>query len=438
MLGTSRGRPVVAAVIVAIGVGIIAAGSSRADLPDEASSQHLELVGTADVPAAMSVAFSTRRPHAYVYSRQDGGRVTVLDVTDPEAPVVRGGVKVPSDPYMEDMQLGERRDGSTFVLVRMDSNLQVVDVSDPDHPTRRGAIVAGSHTYECVNPACTHAYTTVGSGDDLLAFSVIDLTDLGAPRWAGDVPSTVGHIHDWHRDDAGILWALGGNGIAAYDVAVPTEPVLVNHSDVNGIKSPANPYNDRLHFHGARRPHPEAFTAGAAPAFGAGNVVFVSEEGDNADCTDSFQSWYVPSLSAPAPVDLLGLGTLTPIGHWSLLDADPSTLPLDPAFCSVHWFDVRDDGFVALPTYAAGTRVLDVRDPTALRQVAFHHTRDAMAIQSYWVPERRPSGRTTGRKTDLIYTADVGVIANPFTPQPLPAPMPDGGVSIFRFTPPAG
>jgi hypothetical protein len=420
-----------AACIIAIGIGIVGAGATVADEP-EAASDHLDLVGSVDVQGAMSLAFSSRTPHAYVHSRAGGGRLTVLDVTDPEQPKVRGSVDVRSAPYMEDMQHGERSDGTVFVLVRADSELWVIDVTNPHRPTKRSAVAAGTHTWECVNPACTHAYATAGPGTELLRFSIVDLTDLDAPRVVGDHPSTVANIHDWYRDGAGVMWAVGVNGIAAYDATDPVAPVLVNHSDVHGVKHPANPYNDRLHFHGAERPFTEAFTPGAAPAFGAGNVLFVSEEGDNADCTDSFQAWHVPSLAAPAPIDALGLGTLTPISHWSLLDADPATLPLDPAFCSVHWFDVRDDGFVALPTYANGTRVLDVRDPAAMRQVAFHHTPDAMAIQSYWVPERRPNGRTTGRDTDLIYTADVGPVVNPFAPDPLPG----GGVRIFRFSPP--
>lgn len=420
-----------AACIIAIGIAIVGAGATVADEP-EAASDHLDHVGSVDVPGAMSLAFSSRSPHAYVHSRQGGGRVTVLDITDPEQPEVRGSVAVPSGPYMEDVQHGERSDGTTFVLVRTDSDLQIVDVTNPHRPRRRGKVAASSHTYECIKSSCTHAYATAGPGAELLRFSVIDLRDLDAPSVVANHPSTVGHIHDWYHDEAGVVWALGGNGIAAFDATDPANPVLVNQSDINGVKHPANPYNDRIQLHGAARPFPSAFTPGTAPAFGAGNVLFVSEEGNNADCTDSFQAWHVPSLSTPAPLDALGLGTLTPISHWSLLDADPTTLPLDPAFCSVHWFDVRDDGFVALPTYAAGTRVLDVLDPAKPRQVAYHHTPDAMAIQSYWVPERRSSGHTTGRDTDLIYTADVGPVANPFVPEPLPG----GGLRIFRFRAP--
>ena len=412
-------RRIVAAALAVAGVAVVATAGSRAAEDPPARAAGLELVGSVDLDGAMSLAFSSRTPHAYVHTRQDGGRLTVLDIDDPLRPRVMGSVSVPSGPYMEDVQIGERAHDVTFALVRTSSKLSIVDVSSPKRPEVRSTVVSESHTYECANPTCTHAYATWASAVDNLRFAVLDLTDLDRPRVAATFDSPVGVLHDWHRDAAGVLWALGGNGIAAYDASDPVSPRLLNQSDLHGLKGPANPYNDRLHFHGAHRPN----------ALGGGEVLLVSEEGDNADCTDSFQTWRVPSLTPPVDPLGLGLGTITPISSWSLLSADPTTVPLDPALCSVHWFDIHESGLVAIATYAAGTRVLDVRDPANIRQVGYHFTDDTMAIQSYWVPERHPNGRTTGKKTDLIYTTDVGLVANPFTSSPL---LPGGGVHVFR------
>jgi hypothetical protein len=415
----TSGRRIVAAALAIAGITVVAAAGSTAAEDPPARANGLELVGSVDLDGAMSLAFSTRTPHAYVHTRQGGGRLVVLDIEDPVHPEFVSSVPVVSGPYMEDLQIGERAGGVTFALVRTDSKLSIVDVTKPDDPRKRGTMVAESHTYECADVTCAYAYATWASSADNLHFAVLDLRDLDQPRLAATFPSPIGILHDWHRDAAGVMWAVGANGFAAYDVTIPTAPRLLNRSDIHGVKSPLNPYNDRLQFHGAQRPD----------AAKGGDVLFVSEEGDNADCTDSFQTWRVPSLDAPATLDLRDLGTITPISSWSLLDADPATLPVDPAFCSVHWFDSHEAGLVAIPTYAAGTRVLDVRDPADIRQVGYHFTDDSMAIQSYWVPERKANGRLTGRHTRLIYTTDAGLVANPFLPSPI---LSGGGVRIFR------
>lgn len=433
--GRSRRRVgAMTSAVLAAGLALLALGAQPSAAGDGAEhSDNLELVGSLELHGAMSLQFSSRRPHAYVHSREGGGMVTVLDISDPLAPRARGRLPVPSGPYMEDMQLGERP-GTAFVLVRMDNELVVVDVSDPDAPRRRGAVAAPSHTYECADRACTYAYATWTASDNL-RFAVVDLRDLGRPAVVAELPSPVGMIHDWHRDGAGTMWAVGMNGIAAYDASAPAQPRLLNSSDAHGLKSPTNPYNDRLQFHGAQRPHAAAFDGLAArPSLASGNVLLVSEEGDNADCTDSFQTWFVPSLSGRdvgVPQGSLGLGTVTPISQWSLLSADPTTVAPDPAFCSLHWFDYHEAGFVALPAYASGTRILDVRDPAAIRQVAFHYDDDTLAVQSYWVPERHGNGRTTGRPTNVVYTMDAGLIANPF----LLEAHPSGRLDVFRVDP---
>lgn len=430
--GTWRAvAPIAVAAASVLAIGSVGAGPSVA-VDGAVHSETIELVGSVDMQGAMSLQFSTTAPFAYVHTREGGGRVKVLEISDPLRPRQKGEVALPSGPYMEDMQLGERPD-ATFVIVRQDSDLVVVDVTNPNKPRVRGRIAASSHTYECSDPSCRYVFATWSNADHG-HFTVFDLEDLAAPQELTTYLSPVGVIHDWYRDDAGVMWALGTNGIAAYDTSTPADLKLLNASDHNGLKSPANPYNDRIQLHGAYRVNARAFPGSvSAPSYADGSVLFVSEEGDNAECTDSFQTWFVPSLSrdfAAPPLGAVALGTITPISSWSLL-SEPATVAPDPAFCSVHWFDYHESGFVALPTYASGTRVLDVRDPANLEQVAYHYADETMAIQSYWVPERGPNGRTTGRKTNLIYTTDVGSVANPFLTEPLPG----GGVDVFRVDP---
>jgi hypothetical protein len=69
------------------------------------------------------------------------------------------------------------------------------------------------------------------------------------------------------------------------------------------------------------------------------------------------------------------------------------------AFCSAHYFDYSD-GFVAQGWYQQGTRILDVRNPTDIKQVGFFLTGAMETWASYFVPRKWAKGQT------LVYTAD--------------------------------
>lgn len=399
-------------------------------------SSGMERVNSIGLPGALSIAFSSQRPLAYVYARdgKEGGGVVTFNIDNPIKPVQLGRVDVPSLAYLEDINLGER-EGLAFVLVRHsnleEETLAVVEVTDPANPIIRGNVKLSSHTYTCVGGECLYAYMTTVSG----SFHIIDLTDIQNPKiLPRTVPSRVGTIiHDWHYDGAGVMWALGSDGIAAYDVADPTNPVLLNISNPKGLKSPDNEYNDRLWFHGALRPNAKHFEPGrvGSPSVKRGDVLLVSEEGDDVDCTDSFQTWAVPALDKTVGSDPpLGTGTIAPISYWRLIDAPQGTWSPTSQLCSVHWFDFHQDGFVAMATYGNGTRVLDVRDATKIKQIAYHFDADDAAVQSYWVPERRSNGKMTGKATNIVYTADAGNSANAFTPRVVAG----GGIDIFRAT----
>lgn len=428
-----------------------AEGQLEASSVSASGSQRLQHLGRLEIPGAMSLVFSTKRPRAYVQTRLvENEALVVLDIQDPRTPKRLGHLALPNV-SAEDINLAERDDGTTFVILGPADpsgggpGLTVVDVSDDYDPKVVGVSDHGSHSWTCLSTECKYVYGTAGPEDELDQFTIMDLRKPDRPAVGAVHPSKVdgGLItHDWNYDQAGVMWAAGSNGIAAYGTKSPLEPALLNLSDLHGQHGFPE-YNDRLHLHGTLRPNAAQFKPSPDPlgnkesaSVHDGNVLLVSEEGTNQDCTDSFQTWYVPRLDGLPDDAAPNSGTITPLDSWNLLnDTTPGETRPSPngEWCSVHWFDYHQDGFVVVPAYGQGTHVLDVNNPFKIKQVGYHFApRLNGANQSNWVPERDRSGHTTGRATTLVYTADMGshnrALAG-FTPV-------TGGIDIFEFEPP--
>ena len=463
----TRSTRLATGLVTALGLVLIAPGTAFAHDDDTAvhleaarlraaapalpslTSENLALIAGIPETTAISMEFARTGPYAYVSSLDT---ISVLDLTDPRDPQLRG-VLVNALFENESMTYGERVvDGELqrFVIaavdllqaapgdpdhVNVDSGPEVVlvDVTDPDAPYIRsrtpqqpadGAATTSTHTVQCVDQAdCRYAYTA-GTGS---AFSILDLTDLDAPRELTTIASPAagpgkdgfanGAGHYWDFDTAGLGWHTGSGGAAAYDVRDPLNPVLVTATNEFGRGAPINDFI----LHNSMRPNAEAFRAGAEPSIANGNVLLVTEEdyadeGDELVCSEagSFQTWYVPDLDGEASRARNPDGTTQDVGTVEPLDqvnapvdfGGGASLPVT-GFCSAHWFDVHQDGFVALGHYGAGLRVLDVRDPSNIAQLAYATGAATQVWDAYFVPERDAAGvAVPGRKTNLIYTAD--------------------------------
>ena len=437
-------------LLTAAGVGVAATAGAQvsADLtvPSVTSSNVQQIAGLPET-TAISMEFARTGPYAYVSSLDT---ISVLDLTDPRAPEVRGTL---TQALFENeaMTYGERMDGgelTRFVIAGIDlyrastddpehvnvddgAQIAIIDVTDPDRPFTRsvtpvgdepGAISTSTHTVQCVDQAdCRYAYTAGNGG----SFSILDLTDLDAPEQVRTVRSpaagpnpvfTRGSGHYWDFDGR-LGWHTGSGGAAAFDVSDPLAPVLVNATDENGT---AAGWNDFIQ-HNSMRPNAQAFTAGAAPSIENGNVLLVTEEdyvndGDEVACdrAGSFQTWYVPDLDGAAyrtrnpDGTAVGVGTITPLDSVNAPAefGGGASLPAG-AFCSAHWFDVHQDGFVAQGWYGAGLRILDVRDARNITQLGYATGVATEVWDAYWVPVRNAAGKAVpGKKTNLVYTAD--------------------------------
>ena len=435
----------------ALGVaGLLAATTVSAAPPvPTVNSENVTPLASLPETAAISMEFARTGPFAYVSSTDT---ISVLDLTEARDPKLRGTL-VNALFENESMTYGERViDGTLtrFVIAAIDlvqaaptdpthvnvdsgPEVAIVDVTDPDAPFIRsrtpqqpaeGAATTSTHTVQCVDQAdCRYAYTA-GTGS---AFSILDLTDLDAPRQLTTVASPAagpgkdgfarGAGHYWDFDTAGVGWHTGSGGAAAYDVSDPVAPVLIAATNALGRGKPINDFI----LHNSMRPNAGAFKPGAPPSIANGNVLLVTEEdyadeGDEVVCSEagSFQTWYVPDLDGAAYRQRNPDGKTQDVGTIAPLDqvnapvdfGGGASLPVT-GFCSAHWFDVHQDGFVALGHYGAGLRILDVRDPRKIAQLGYATGVATQVWDAYWVPVRDAAGvAVPGQKTNIVYTAD--------------------------------
>jgi MYXO-CTERM domain-containing protein len=384
------------------------------------SSPNIRFVTNVPDTAGISGVFARSAPYFYLSSTDS---ITVYDVSNPVSPKITG--TLPNLVFEnEAMNYGEKKvDGTVnrFVLVGVDlveasptapdhigrsNEVMVVDVTDPTRPyiRSRGATQTNTHTLTCIHETdCRDAYTAGRNGK----FSVVDLSDLDAPREVGvfDSPAagpnaafTSGAGHKWNFDDAGYGTHTGSGGSAIFDVADPVHPRLVATTDAHGVQSP---WNDFIH-HNSFRPNASRFTPGQAPSVANGNVLLVTEEDyENTDCATagSFQTWQVGSLDGTP-------GTVTPLDRINPVDAGEGVSAPNMAFCSAHWFDYHPSGIVAQGYYEGGLRLLDVRDPRDIKEYGYVASGLSEVWDAYWVPQRTKNGVATGAKTNIVYTVD--------------------------------
>jgi hypothetical protein len=433
-------------------------------------SSGVELLLNIPAVPAISATFDPNREYLYQSTLRG---IDVYDVSVPERPRLVG-----SEPMTffqnEAVSMGvanSREDGTTFVTVGLDlygagimesgpdaqvsgSHIYIVDVTDPTNPTLRseGSASTSTHTVTCVDEACNYAYTAGNAS----RFSILDLTDLDEPEELTTVESAFGG-HDWDQDGAGVMWQVGWNGAAAWDVSDPTDPQLLNTTDEfgtdpdwnnfilhNSIRPNATVFGEedaatqpgpsgtrgRPEHAGAGRPDHARSTVPSVdpdrelPEFHVdrGNVLLATEE-DYIDptCDDegNFETWGVDTLDpeeVEAETGSLGEvdgGTVTPLGQWNTELFDTGIDTPAGAFCSAHYFDYHQGGIVAQGFYQQGLRLLDVDDPTDIRQVGYWVPQASEVWSAYWVPERDEDGEVvrtaTGdvAKTDIVYTSDL-------------------------------
>lgn len=458
-----RVLPIIMAALGAVGSAVAPAPLSAEVVPRAASSPFVTSDNVdflANVPTARgmsSVTFATHRPIAYV-STFEG--LQIYDISNPTLPALVSAVPLVGFTN-ESFELAERSSGESFLLFGANAAaadatgyvnpkqrvVTVVEVTDPAAPVVVGHVETPTrtHTLICLDPPeCTTAYTD-GRVPETAGMkpggTIVDLSDFRHPRVLGVFDSVVPRAHDHDRDDAGVIWRSGQEGTVALAVADPTAPQPLNSTDRYGVgegggdvPNPAGEGNlEELvqpHHHNAFRPHARNFVqtvdkhgelTSGPPDIRRGNVLLVTQEVifvDSGGCPTGgkegeFQVWYVPFLDAGRyrqvnPGLVPGGGSIRLLSTWNTELWDTGLEVRRPGACSAHYFDFRDDGFVASTWFEQGLRILDVRDPSNIRQVGYFVMPDQFTWDAYWVPAYGPDGRQSGARSDLVYIADNG------------------------------
>jgi hypothetical protein len=352
---------------------------------------------------------SARAKGNFLYVSTISG-VSIYDITDPRAPNRVGRVDLPNA-QNEDVDVG---DG--ILLVSDDPHgwrglLHVVDVRDPTRPRvvgrlrtwTRGIFAKGpraedqprkrgiGHTATCID-GCRWAYLAGSTA----GIDIVDLRNPARPRIAGRFAAREAAggngTHDVEQDSRGIAWITGGGGTAGYDVSNPLRPRLLYST---GRSARRGPLNGLIHHNSQRLP---------------GRVMAVTEEdfADRCRSSGSFQTWRFGRR-----------------GRMSVLDTfEVERDPWSRLICSAHWFDIRD-GLVAQGFYEAGLRLLDVSDPSNIRQVGFWAPQDGMI----WAAVFAPTDATGSTVYAVDHNVGVQVVAidraalRPVTRQPVARPV---------------
>ncbi len=384
--------------------------------PPLAISSNVQLLGNVPTGAAFGMVFDGN--HAFVTGPAG---LTVLDITVAASPTIVSALPLPHFEN-EDVDLC----GDTLLITHdraeedVGAILYAIDVSNPVLPllvstTPVGLRIDGrgaGHIASFVTPDCSQVW--LDGGDEV---EVMDLNDPAAPVSLGEFTSVASSspafnvTHDTERDDKGVLWSVGGGGIAGYRLtADPLAPQLVASSSVAGMNP--SPYNDFI-LHNAQR---------------RGNTLLVTEE-DYIDTDETppggcrgqghFETWKIG----------MKVGGVTPLDTWTTEANSPDSKAPLTVNCSSHWFDELG-GITAVGWYEQGVRFLDTHNPRDIRQVGFYLPANGSTWAAYWAP--------TDPTRSIVYTADayrgVDVLridrkADPMLMPTLTAPIPDAWLS---------
>jgi hypothetical protein len=404
------------AALAAVLVLVAAPATSRAETapltPLELAQQTAERLGTTLAPDGVPVAspnvdLLANVPGSYAGLKVVGKHayatgwagLTIFDISVPSTPRILSVLPIA---HFENEDVDT--DGSILLIAedRVSKNrgnvLYVVDVRNQAMPKLASVLSLGDyaadergpgHIANCVKDGCKWVWLT--GGDKIWP---VDLRDMANPkllapfktpaangsiRFGGT--SGVGATHDVERDAAGVLFVTGSGGIAIYDGANPVTPRLLATSGRQGVDPAVNDFI----LHNSKHP--------------AGSTLLVTEEDylDDAQfppggCNGQgkFQTWNISGYATGREASLISQWK-TEVSGTPFLTGNKAPVTV---LCSSHWFTERK-GIVANGWYEQGTRILDTRNPSKIRQIGYWLPPNAETWGAYWITD------------SIIYTADV-------------------------------
>lgn len=337
-------RRTLLASVVALAASVVPAAHAVPPIATGSfASDNIDLVAT--IPDVQAIG--AKIIDGYMYLTTTHG-VRIYDVSR-GVPVLTGALALP---HFENESVDTNGEvllvsADSFVLGGTGTNvLAVIDVSNKNAPLLAGlTLQEDGHTATCVAD-CAYAYTSGGEIFDIR--DPLNITKVSQARY--------GYTHNWNVDATGIAWA---DGYELFDTANPVAPAALPSSGGFG-------------WHNSIRPNASNAQLGDAD-LDAGELVLSSGEEiydwnfPKGECTDQagLETAWFRTVGGEHRVQRLDIWDVAMDGT-ELTEAKPTSA----AFCSSHWIDYHE-GLAVVGWYEQGTRILDVSNPSDVRQVGY-------------------------------------------------------------------
>ena len=302
------------------------------------------------------------------------------------------------------------------------TGLYIVDIKDPWHPqVITYHWVPAGHTATCIND-CRYLWS-VGPANNgsKVDGQPQDVAGVLHPEWTG-VPAfvtdvrdvnhpytyakpvdlkrnnnTTAYTHSVDVDQNGVVWTSGFGGVRGYYTnglhkdpttgadryASATDPVPYAGGSVPTGESDANyatvqvDHNSYHHTQAASDKSPKTVTTASGEVLNKTDLQYVTQE-NVVGCTataDGGPGRFVTTSLAGSYNGAAWNPALSKTNRYFLRELDSYSARDYPganpgASCSAHWFTVQGD-MVAIAFYGQGVRILDVSDPTDIKQAGY-------------------------------------------------------------------
>lgn len=272
------------------------------------------------------------------------GGLHVVDLADPTAPVAIGFLATPEP--VQDIAVSGRR----ATVAAGFAGLLLIDLANPAAPAVTGSLFMGE-TAQAVAVSGNYAYVSSGS-----ALRVVDIRDPAAPVEVGAYRPARG-VSDLATDGHYVYAAGGWGGLLLIDITIPDRPIEVGHF------LPVGTFADGVIVDGFYAYVMELLT-GEDPHYGV-RIVNI------ANPTSPFEvATIITSPDASAKIWNMALAGDRPLlavadGDLRLFDITELATPVEAGRATAldQVADVAVDGRTAYVAAGDGLRVLDVTDP---------------------------------------------------------------------------
>ena len=354
------------------------------------SGEGLKPVALVEYPSGSHVALATIKGRDYAFAAEQGstGKLRVIDVTNPERPIVKAEIlcgsgqgNIQLSPDKKTLLLGLDSGESMGVCPsRGQPGFATIDISKPTVPRPVGFAVnlRGSHSL-AVHPTKPIVYNGSGFPEPRGEMEIWSIKDPAKPKLMNTVPTGAHSPHDLSFNRTGTMAATANVvSFQLWDTRNPVEPKLLSEAQCPGCQ---HTHEARFTPNGKRLVvNDEMIAGGGVYACPGGALYFydVAEDGSS--------------------VALTGVYSISEVGV---------NAALAPGFCTPHVFDISDDGTkVAAAWHSGGIRYLDISKASGATVGEGSTGADGVKELGWYLPPGGDSFTAQFHKGPYIYAVD--------------------------------